>query len=736
MKTVLFVDESLKNAIVGYQGFIDDITGKYDVSVCPWYEDGSTPEDIVPDLENIVADDTSWRAIILVDLSEYGPQGAYIENPFDFLGNGVAGPTPVLTLAQILGGVPKQFVGELVVQKDIEDAYDFQAQGMQGPLPVVSNPRVWAKPGTGDVDDLALARLLGEVESSLRSKIDVAASVPVLQGRLSEEETGYLFDDAEGDLRATFEIVMPYKRYHTRWGRPAELFVVSPRNIPQDYSHFAVNRPDSADGYHLEQAPSRFWMRNSFPSQTCYVVLDRPEPPTVADDYYLLLLLSAVLQIAVIDFAPGEVEAYKLYEMRLDIDKDRLGGLIAKKHDLYQGALDVVPRELRRIYVGNKPVNRPIQNLSELHETIECVFSVDSSDADLRADPDRFGLTKQRPSDAALDEREWKLQYDRMLAAFLQVAKSPRRALRNAVEQFNVDSEQDEVADIRLNSDQVEDLTEELRETEFKLAGTTIADPFDENAFKSAVEEQNEDIRGFMAHRPFDIQAILLVVMAIVAYLLGSVPFVFGLAGGNGFDPLALAASLGVAAFLAIACLFGLLFYRRKLRRKVSKTNDEVNRSLSDMRESARVYAHRLSDYATFRSSYPVLEAQHGEGMRRVDTERVEAIKRANSAFVRGFEENEKLMCVLNYPIDEIPRATPYLNWAEVEEDLRNGVFESVFTEDTRGSSMLNGKFSYGRRVEAPYDYIVDVTLCPVRLLDPDGSIGGPVQADSGWEAE
>lgn len=120
MKTILFIEEgghlvrrerllpSFEERLLFFQGFI----GSGEVAVCPWNAAGETPHTAIPRLEELVAPNEEWRAVVVADLSfgrgcQRGTE--FVFNPFDVAG-AVPDPAmpeePIALLARMLGGVP------------------------------------------------------------------------------------------------------------------------------------------------------------------------------------------------------------------------------------------------------------------------------------------------------------------------------------------------------------------------------------------------------------------------------------------------------------------------------------------------------------------------------------------------------------------------------------------------------------------------------------------------------
>ena len=97
MKTILFIEEgghlerrerllpSFEERLLFFQGFI----GSGEVAVCPWSAAGETPHTAIPRLEELVAPNEEWRAVVVADLSfgrgcQRGTE--FVFNPFDVAG--------------------------------------------------------------------------------------------------------------------------------------------------------------------------------------------------------------------------------------------------------------------------------------------------------------------------------------------------------------------------------------------------------------------------------------------------------------------------------------------------------------------------------------------------------------------------------------------------------------------------------------------------------------------------
>ncbi len=145
MLNVLIMNRQTRDSFLDQPVLYANIARRFDVELCLWIESGSTLESALPNLEEIVAPHSKWRAII-VDYQDDGPMEKFAadpENPFDFAGNPFAlyepNPVPLVRLTHFLKGLPP--LGKSFVEEEIVDQTGMRKMVLNEiqPDPVIEN---------------------------------------------------------------------------------------------------------------------------------------------------------------------------------------------------------------------------------------------------------------------------------------------------------------------------------------------------------------------------------------------------------------------------------------------------------------------------------------------------------------------------------------------------------------------------------------------------------------------
>ena len=114
MYSVIIQNKRTMESFGQFHPLFSETLEKGEVGICQWMEAGTTVEDALPELINLVEGKESWRAVIvrIQDEEDMAVQPAARMNPYDFYENADGdgkireNPVPLVRLTHMLGGMP------------------------------------------------------------------------------------------------------------------------------------------------------------------------------------------------------------------------------------------------------------------------------------------------------------------------------------------------------------------------------------------------------------------------------------------------------------------------------------------------------------------------------------------------------------------------------------------------------------------------------------------------------
>lgn len=724
MKTVLFIERGaspIGKSYLRYDFLLDEYAAADAFEVCEWHPEGNSVATVVPDLPQIVVDDEPWRAIVVADLRDKGiaaKDDRHFDNPFDFPESYQRGidaaleesPRPVVRLAQMLGGLPEKAV---ISWPDIEGMKEGRVGGAATAAP--SDPE--AQPSALGV--------------SLRG---IGIDYPATEGRYD------LLD-----------------RYRLGVVRPESIVLITPREVDDDFAvekmteisqerkrvekhrqellakaNTSVLTPEERSELEGE-TPVGFWQRNDYPASVRFVVYDQRAqalPATEEDLKRLALEAQAspgeqpqasrrdewfcfwlcVLSLVTGKIASIEMKPFELHRMDVQISEEDLNALFSRRYAEWAAVRTCIENEQEGELARLRTSEYQMNDMPDCNAAISVIFDQVDESA-LEPDASQVGLYKDRPEP---DVAAWSRQRSRIYEEFRTLLRAPRRGLFNAAARFrevkSVDPETLEYC--VLNQYQCDELADQLREQEFELARGVGPQSFAFETHKASLDEGSAQIVKEIKKRPTRKQAILVIVAAVLALIVGFVPYIFGMAGGVGANASAALITLACCLILVGTALVTLMRMRDDVRGAYRSLGERIHSMLKTLHDEANRLGKRASSYAMFSKRYAIYERQLRRGQ---PTERAIWLGEKDALLRTRMEDVKKLqpdVVVEPERYGEIVRG----GWAAAFDLLSHEAFFSV-CDAVPYERTLNGNTPSQRMVEAPYSFISDIILVPEETI-------------------
>lgn len=286
MYSVIIQNKKTMESFGQFHPLFSETLEKGEVGICQWMEAGTTVEDALPELINLVEGKESWRAVIVrvQDEEDMAVHPAARMNPYDFYENADGdgkireNPVPLVRLTHMLGGIP--------VPETRFEARIVESDRM--------NPKVIYEPVT-DPEEM------------------------VAHEKLSE-------------------------KYRLKTKMPEEILLVTLCTHPKDRDDYLRNVWENRK----EQESSEFWKRNQYPGSCRFLYCEETKEGEVRRTGDLFYFWTAVLLLASNSINPNTLQAYRLHRMSVEFDKEEMARIMQESADRAERAIRFIKDSIRR----------------------------------------------------------------------------------------------------------------------------------------------------------------------------------------------------------------------------------------------------------------------------------------------------------------------------------------------------------------------------------------------------
>lgn len=286
MYSVIIQNKRTMESFGQFHPLFSETLAKGEVGICQWMEAGTTVEDALPELINLVEGKESWRAVIvrIQDEEDMAVHPAARMNPYDFYENADGdgkireNPVPLVRLTHMLGGIP--------VPETRFEARIVESDRM--------NPKVIYEPVT-DPEEMAAHEKLSE-------------------------------------------------KYRLKTKMPEEILLVTLCTHPKDRDDYLRNVWENRK----EQESSEFWKRNQYPGSCRFLYCEETKEGEVRRTGDLFYFWTSVLLLASNFINPNTLQAYRLHRMSVEFDKEEMARIMQESADRAERAIRFIKDSIRR----------------------------------------------------------------------------------------------------------------------------------------------------------------------------------------------------------------------------------------------------------------------------------------------------------------------------------------------------------------------------------------------------
>ena len=674
MHTVIIANEKMTRLFGDYRRLFDPFLKDGTISFCSWNEEGPDLDTALPDLTASMGDELNWRALIVHDpgawQNEDGEEIFDEYNPYDYAVNREG------------------------------------SQLIENPVALVRLTHLLA--GYPDLG----------VKEVVEKELDKRKNHELLEYRTEE------YTPEEQRVHKRLQ-----DKYEQLIHKPKELWLLSVRRRRKK-----MNRKDLREIWRnsLETESSMFWQRNNYPETCrflCYDISDRE------NEYYTRELFEfwlTVLTLSLNRIPPSMLQAYRLYRVNCEIDRDELKEIFTDRYSRLTQAEDALTEAMKAAPKLSFETDEDILTRQE----VPVVY--DRSDEDrILIDTKEIGLSKDCPRSEAA---RWQEDFHGAKNYLTEYVKEPRRAIDRASQYTR--SEEDSFFEEEYELDEIQ--TEEIEEIAWGLEEDILAAEtmklVDLKAYDEELKEANDTVMDLIRGRMTRRVTILSGLIAIAVYFCGFLPYLFQASKYGGSDtmqPSVKLVCITMACFLA-AAFFLLFIFRRRVRNAMEDFNSLLRRIIQGINDAAEKFAEYLSLICTYMKAQSILQ---GTKRRRESVISYRGLLRMHRAAAGDFKDQISMWCtaydlkIVNKPL--APHEE-YYDFAVLPDDCELYYFEKNENEE---DIIIN---TSGEKITSPYPFVGGLNIERQEIYDdlsPKQEEEGPRPADvqmvpDNWEEE
>lgn len=649
--TVIFTSEKSKILLASYRNLFSAFEKNDDITFCQWNETGSDLISAAPDLYDKIRGKLEWRALVLYmpgpALSPSGVPSHHPENPFDFEVN----------------------------KKNPEVYYeDNEANIVRFTHMLAGYPDL----GSHRYNDEKLTQDNGYLDF-----IDLPKNVVLNRYKLTASK--YRFDEH----------------------RPTEMIVFSSREFHEDDIE---KRIKAVWANELESSSSYFWKRNNYPNITRFVCFDMVATNNSFFTKQLFSYWMTVLTLAINSIEVNTLQAYRLYQSKVDIDPKMLGELISRHTSKLHSA-----RQNLRERMKQNPVT-VFSDDRELLANIDIPVYFESFDSSsVKMNTDELGLVKDRPK---TDTNVWFDQIFTVRRNINYLHRIPYKATDIASESAHSKINEFYGGEYQLDKYQVLDLNEQLSEIESKMYDATSIQDFDFLKFNEDLSKQEKKILKEMSLRmPFKV-ALFSGSVALLIYLTGYASFIYN-SYDQGLLSFGFATALGLLATVLVSLggVVVLWIYKRKLEYEFQKFNTIIVHFVDRIMSNAAIIEDYLGKTVTYMKGQSILQGMRFK--KETFTHVRQKLNRHYLALKNQIDIEESWAKAFNVGIEfeYIPSSMTYF---DIDVQPNENYYYRLDNNQEITNIAINDS---GRLVSSPYYFVTKLYLERIDLFDQSEEI-------------
>lgn len=563
MFTVIICDRHIiDDCNSNYYIYLKPLLENNNYAFCEWDTSGESLETAVPGLKNAINRHSQWRALIVLDRYTSGYDLITKRNPFDVV-NAKKPPASFESCEQIMA-----------FRAEKEAAYN---AALGNPLTKLS---IW------------LAGVPQKVRPRLGREYD---SLP----DLSDPEYFDKLDDMElnpVDVEINLSRLKKFDKISQRFDRDGAIFEL-PKSIIALCERTTENEFESESDLwkkHTEFDYSRFYDDNLYPDKLRYLLFNIPYIRQERNELVYFNFLTTILALAQNEPPHDAIRPNRVYRIKPDCDNSRISGVCTRYREKLLATRAYILSRINGVRNAEKTVipSDEAKRIFESEAVVPVEIRNDFDTKQLFCRHDGIGLSKNCPSD---EESYWDSQYRGISKLFVRYLREPRRSIKTAVDKpFRENNFIEDERAFSLNEYQRDDIDYKLQDEEQLMVESLPKSLFNNDEYTKQMTDADKELSRKISQRMSKLKTVVIGAIAILAYILGFIPFFVGNhAGRYGVTALIVTAvSVGLFTAVGFICLFIL---KRILVNRFKHFNYVMSGIIKDIESSLEKYSVYLS---------------------------------------------------------------------------------------------------------------------------------------------
>ena len=561
MFTVIFLDKYSSDLMVDYRFLFQEFENSGDISLCPWNENGSNFETMLPDIKRVIQGKREWRAIVINTDALYGYQSKPVPdsiNPFDYSQvdrdrSPHKSSIPIIRLCHVLGGYPAPV-------REFEDGFEYYDQS----------------------NELRRVRRSELTEEEISNIFEQFAPVKNI---FMEKEI------SEG-IRKRYQALD--KKFTFNGIRPTEILLVATRN------HREINEQNkAAEAWKnpTEIASSAFCERNKYPTNCRFMFSEISSSHSANYGRDLTKFWLSVLTLAKNKIPPATLQAYRLYRLSIDISTETLQALLNEHLDKLKSVQNYIHDELL------KESDPTLRGNVQYYDNVEI-------DVIPEKDDEKNVVSTEENENTP----DWILVMNERLNKFNNNAKDTRRAIDRAARKLKAKSDyyykrEDPVC---MDEFHLGDLKADMAQRELEILSSRPKNRYDREKIDRILNEAKAQQTQHLADEEMQHKNVAALI-AVAIVLIGYWPWIYGGLTQDTYWGYALkveivGVTIGVILIMLTGGYLAMNQFRRTMKKKVFEITDRFKEVQKDMDDTVNSYSKYFSDIGTFMSAQSTLQ--------------------------------------------------------------------------------------------------------------------------------
>ena len=584
MLTVIIHRKNAQGFIDKYRSMFEPYIDQGKIAFCYWddRDDKKNIETALTQLKDIVRGERRWRAVVALPLTDGSKEErekypARADNPFDFLENREMNPPveesriPLIRIAQMLGGVPPvlHHFEERIAKEKV--------------LYSTEKPDAGEAPAAGDTAG-AEGKAAGAAEGESEARADQTYRIRRSVRRMEDEESLERQQEIWEQLSEQYSFVCE---------KPSELLLFAARQVrpasrPRFTDEDMMNRHESDS--------SLFWQRNRYPARTRFLVQDCTGPGNARYREDLFKYWMTLLTLALNDFPPGTIEAYKLYRAQAIVSRDMYLKVLSAYYSRLANAKYAADQQIESLREGSL-IDRERENPPDFSHEINVEFQARMDPREMLIEEDHVGLSGDCPDNEILwfnDRVSESRKNVRILLGSTRI-ELDRKSLEA---RYNTRMFDEQIRE--LDEYQYAEQEEKLQEIEERLLTFHSMDILPLKKYQKEFADRERDTRADMGQRMTKKRTILTGIVVLLVFLAGFIPDYYLMIRDRIPGWQAAVVTAGGIIILVSVMLVCLRRFRGRIDKDIKGYNAVIERIRENINAARRVYSHYLTDCCSY----------------------------------------------------------------------------------------------------------------------------------------